>query len=555
MRTFLLSILLASAPLVPAVTQTDTTQPQVQRTGAPVVFSRDTLFWVQTRLGPFAPADRARAIVTRLTRVAGDPLHAKDSVIVSAGEATTDILIGDETITTVTEADAAAAGMSRAELAAERARIIAAAMRGQSIWAIVKAMLIGVLFTLIATAVLVVAIKLMNRFFPVLYAKLHAGRGTRIPSLRIQRLELLSAARVTDALIAIARVVRVAIVVILLFYYVPLVFSFFPWTQNFASTLFSYVVAPVKQVWDALIGYIPNLFYIAVIVAVIYYLLKFVRLFFDGIARGTLQFRGFHTEWADPTYKIARFLVLVFALILIFPYLPGSSSAAFRGVSVFLGVLLSFGSAGAIGNVIAGVVITYMRPFRVGDRVKISDTTGDVIERTLLVTRVRTIKQVDITIPNAMVLASHIINYSSTAKEGGVILHTGISISYDVPWKQVHQLLIDAANRTGGLMKEPAPFVFQTSLDDFYVSYELNVYTETPASMARIYSELHQHIQDTFNEAGVEIMSPHYGAMRDGNQVAIPTDYLPKSYEAPAFRIFPLGGSRVVGGPATGGTA
>jgi small-conductance mechanosensitive channel len=134
-------------------------------------------------------------------------------------------------------------------------------------------------------------------------------------------------------------------------------------------------------------------------------------------------------------------------------------------------------------------------------------------------------------------------------------LHTGISISYDVPWKQVHQLLIDAANRTGGLMKEPAPFVFQTSLDDFYVSYELNVYTETPASMARIYSELHQHIQDTFNEAGVEIMSPHYGAMRDGNQVAIPTDYLPKSYEAPAFRIFPLGGSRVVGGPATGGTA
>jgi small-conductance mechanosensitive channel len=350
-------------------------------------------------------------------------------------------------------------------------------------------------------------------------------------------------------------VVRVAIVVILLFYYVPLVFSFFPWTQNFASTLFSYVVAPVKQVWDALIGYIPNLFYIAVIVAVIYYLLKFVRLFFDGIARGTLQFRGFHTEWADPTYKIARFLVLVFALILIFPYLPGSSSAAFRGVSVFLGVLLSFGSAGAIGNVIAGVVITYMRPFRVGDRVKISDTTGDVIERTLLVTRVRTIKQVDITIPNAMVLASHIINYSSTAKEGGVILHTGISISYDVPWKQVHQLLIDAANRTGGLMKEPAPFVFQTSLDDFYVSYELNVYTETPASMARIYSELHQHIQDTFNEAGVEIMSPHYGAMRDGNQVAIPTDYLPKTYEAPAFRIFPLGGSRVVGGPATGGTA
>jgi small-conductance mechanosensitive channel len=553
MRHFVLVAVLLATGLTPAAAQTDTTSTQAQAAGAPVVFKGDTLVWVQARLGPFGPVDRARAVVDRLTRVSGDPLHAKDSVVVAEGEGSSDILIGDQTITSVTDADAAAAGVPRATLASERAQVIQKAMRGQSIWAIVKALLLGALFTLLATAVLVVAIKLSNRFFPALYARLESWRGSKIPTLRIQRLELLSATRMTDGLIAIAKVLRIGVLVILLFYYVPLVFSFFPWTQNFASTLFSYVAAPVKQAWTALISYIPNLFYMAVIVAVTYYVLKFIRLFFDGIAKGALQFRGFHDEWADPTYKIVRFLVMAFALVVIFPYLPGSGSDAFKGVSVFFGVLLSFGSAGAIGNVIAGVVITYMRPFKLGDRVKIADTTGDVIERTLLVTRVRTIKNVDITIPNAMVLASHIINYSSTARAGGVILHTGVTIGFDAPWKQVHQLLIDAAGRTDNLMKEPQPFVLQTSLDDFYVSYELNVYTEKPHIMAQIYSDLHQNIQDVFNEAGVEITSPHYGAMRDGNRIAIPESYIPKSYEAPAFRLFPLGGSKPTAGPPPAG--
>jgi small-conductance mechanosensitive channel len=545
MRRFILAALLLAARLAPAAAQTDTTRAQAGPSGAPVVFEGDTLFVVQTRLGPFAPADRARAIVERLTRVAGDPLHAKDSALVVEGEGTADILVGDETITTVTDADAAAAGVTRAVLAAERARAIGKAMRGQSVWAIVKAVLVGLLFTAIATAVLVLAIRLLNRAFPALYAKLESWRGTRIPALRIQRLEFLSSARMTDALLGLARVLRVAVVVVLLFYYVPLVFSFFPWTEHFASTLFGYVLAPLKQLGLAFVGYIPNLFYTAVIVVVVRYVLKFVRLFFDGIARGKLRFAGFHEEWAEPTYKIVRFLVLAFALILIFPYLPGSKSDAFKGVSVFIGVLFSLGSAGAIGNVVAGVVITYMRPFRVGDRVKIADTTGDVIERTLLVTRVRTIKNVDISIPNAMVLSSHIINYSSTAREGGVILHTGVTIGYNAPWKQVHALLIEAAGRTANLMKEPRPFVLQTSLDDFYVSYELNVYTDNPRLMAGIYSELHQNIQDVFNEAGVEIMSPHVGALRDGNRIAIPDAYLPKTYQAPSWRI-PFGGPKPV---------
>jgi small-conductance mechanosensitive channel len=303
------------------------------------------------------------------------------------------------------------------------------------------------------------------------------------------------------------------------------VLSFFPWTEPYADRFFDWIVAPLQEIWAAAVGYVPNVFYIAVILAVTYYALRFIRLFFDGLDHGTLVFPGFYPEWAVPTFKIVRFLVLAFALIVVFPYLPGSGSDAFRGVSVFLGVLLSLGSAGAIGNIVAGVVITYMRPFELGDRVKIADTVGDVIERTLLVTRLRTPKHVEVSVPNAMVLSSHIINYSAAAKEGGVILHTSVTIGYDTPWRQVHELLLGAAARTADVLADPKPFVHQTALSDFAVAYEINAYTEHPNRMAAIYSELHQHIQDGFQEAGVQIMSPAYEA--DPPEPKIPPPWVP----------------------------
>lgn len=194
-----------------------------------------------------------------------------------------------------------------------------------------------------------------------------------------------------------------------------------------------------------------------------------------------------------------------------------------------------------ISNVVAGVILTYMRPFQLGDRVKIADTVGDIIEKTLLVTRVRTIKNVDITIPNSLILGAHIINFSSSSfNPPPLILHTSVTIGYDAPWRTVHELLKKAAAATPHILKTPEPFVLQTALNDFYVSYEINAYTDEPNLMATIYSDLHQQIQDTFNEAGLEIMSPHYTQVRDGNKTTIPEEYLPKSYQAPAFRILPF---------------
>ncbi len=533
----------------PLTAQTDTT-PQ-QPTGAAVIVRKDTLFYIHGDLGPFSPAERAAALSRRIEDLARDPLAKGADVRVVDTAGVTDIRLGDVVVMTVTERDAVESGFPRIQVAQQYALQIQEAVRAGEAGASLKSILLGVLWTILATAVLVVLFRIFNWVFPRLYQKLESWRGTRIPSLRIQKLELLSANRLTDTLIGTARILRIVAVVFVLYIYLPLVLSFFPWTRDLSDRLFRYVVDPAGNAWSAFVAYLPSLFAVVVIVIIFRYVLKFIHVFFQGIETGAISLPSFHADWAEPTYKIVRFLVFVFAAIVIYPYLPGSDTAAFKGISVFLGVLISFGSSSAIANVVAGVVMTYMRPFQLGDRVKIADTVGDIVDKTLLVTRVRTIKNVDITVPNAMVLSSHIINYSSTAREGGLILHTGVTIGYDVPWKQVHQLLIDAASRTGGIMKEPKPFVLQTSLDDFYVSYELNAYTDTPNTMARTYSELHQNIQDAFNEAGVEIMSPHYGAMRDGNQVTIPSNYLPKTYEAPAFRLFNLGGAKAGGsGPA-----
>ena len=239
-----------------------------------------------------------------------------------------------------------------------------------------------------------------------------------------------------------------------------------------------------------------------------------MKIFFLGIERETVKIHGFYPEWAKSTYRIISFLVIAFSVVVAFPYVPGSDSLAFKGVSVFVGLLFSLGAQSAVSNVIAGFALTYRRAFLVGDRVKIADFTGDVVETRLQVTTLRTNKNEEIVVPNSMIVNSHVINYSARAREKGLILHTAITIGYDTPWRQVHAMLLMAAGKTSGLLAKPEPFVLQTSLDDFYVAYELNVYTDKPQRMASFYSELHQNILDVFNEYGVQIMSPNYVADR-----------------------------------------
>jgi len=396
--------------------------------------------------------------------------------------------------------------------------------------------------TLLALSLIVIlwlSFKISNWLLRRVNKKLEAWRGTKILPIRIQNYELISAERLTEILKWLAQKVRLVLIIILLYLFIPAVLSLFPLTQGLIRKYLDYILHPILLILNGIIDFIPNLFFIIVVFYIVRYVLKFLRLIFTEIDEKRLTFPGFAREWASPTYKLLRVLIIVLAVVMVSPYLPGFGSPAFQGVSIFFGLLLSLGSTAAIANIVAGISITYMRPFRVGDRVKIADTMGDVIEKTLLVTRVRTIKNVDVTIPNAMVLGSHMINFSALAADNRLIIFTSVTIGYDVPWRHVHDLLKAAAHDTAGIAADPKPFVLQTSLNDFSVTYELNAYTGDVQHLLKVQSDLHQNIQDKFNEAGVEIMSPTYSAIRDGNEATIPEDYLPKAVPLKGFRILP----------------
>ena len=508
---------------------------QLTRVRSPVLFRGDTLFHLDAPLGAFTAAERAAAVTRRLEEaaVSADLLSR---VVAEPGVLGTDLVLDDLVLTTVTEADAEAAGVPRAELASTLATRVDAAL-AQLPPPGLSSLARGAFETLVAVVLLVLLFVALSSGFNRIYRVIEHGAETWVPTLRIQRMEFLSAEQFSHTLMVTARVVRTLITLFVLFFFVPLVLSFFPATESLSERLVGGMLQPVRQIWFGVVDYVPRLLRILVILALTYYTLKLIHLVFDGLRTGRLRMRGFFPDWAEPTYQIIRFLVLAFALILIWPYLPGSDSAGFKGVAAFVGLLITFGSASAISNMIGGVVLTYMRPFQVGDRVRISDTTGDVIEKGLLVTRIRTIKNVNVTIPNSMVLGHHLINYSRAAKREGVILHTTVTLGYDVPWMTVHEALIKAANGTDGILQTPEPFVLQTRLDDFYVAYEINAYSREPNRMAVIYSDLHRNIQDACNEAGIEILSPHFRAQRDGNPLQVPARYVPEGHVPAAFRV------------------
>ena len=529
---------LSEETVTPVVADGDTGELAIPPTA--VKFRGATLFFVRDLLGPMTPEQRALAIEARIEALTKGDASEMDRLEIRDRQQTTDIALGDLVLLTITELDAGPTGRTRQQLAADYTRILKHRLghdfRERSLRGVVQA----ALYTLIATGLFVFLVLMLKLATRRVCLRIASWKGTHIGDLRFQKLEVLPAARVVELIVGAIGFLRFAAISIFSLVYLNAILSFFPWTRAAAKTLFAQLYGAASWVVGGLVGFLPNILYIAAILLVASYGLRFLHLIFREIEKGTVTVPGFYRDWAAPTYKIIRFLFLAFVLVIVFPYLPGSSSPAFQGVSLFLGLLLSLGSTAAVANVVAGIVITYMRPFSVGDRVKIADTMGDVVEKTLLVVRVRTIKNVEITIANAMVLNNHIINFNTCAAEEGLILHTSVTIGYDVPWQKVHELLLGATSSTGNLLSQPEPFVLQTSLDDFYVSYELNVYTNQPQKMARIYSDLHANIQDSFNGAGVEILSPHYRAARDGNMAAIPEDYLPSDYQPPAFRVRPL---------------
>ncbi len=365
-----------------------------------------------------------------------------------------------------------------------------------------------------ATILFVALVYLVHRVYRFAQHKLEAWRRVRKEGLAATAAQIISVDKLASRLALSLSLLRWVAIALLFVRYASFLLEQFQETAAAGHWIVEVVLMPFKRIYDSFVAYIPDLFQLVAVIVTTRYLLVLVHKLFMAVESGAIKIKGFYPDWAEPTYKLVRFFIFALALVAIFPYLPGASSPAFQTVGVFLGVVFSLGSSSVVANALSGVILTYMRALSVGDRVKIGETFGDVVERTLLVTRVRTILNEIVTVPNNVLLSGQIVNYSAMAEEGRLMLAANVTIGYDAPWPRVHEALEEAAKRTPLVLSDPKPYVLQTALDDYFVRYELNVTVREAHRSQFIQSDLHQNIQETFREAGIELLSPMYNTVR-----------------------------------------
>jgi small-conductance mechanosensitive channel len=476
---------------------------------APVIIDGVELFRVSGSAS-LPSAERAHSVSARIIAAAHDSGIVPAAVTTRPIEGRIDIVAGDRHLVAVVAADASLEGLSLADAALLRAMRIREALTryraDRSHESIAKALLTTTLAVAIAALLLLGGI----RGFRLAFDALERRYRSRMHSLTIQSFEVVRADSIWRGMKSVLGTLRILFIVAIVYALCALSLREFPWTRGLADNLVQFVVEPLQSMGMAVLRYLPKLAFLVVLVVVIRYVLKLMGLFFDAVRAGRVPLRGFDAEWARPTYQIVRILIVLLALVIAYPYLPGSGSAAFQGLSIFAGLMLSLGASSAMASIIAGYTVTYRRAFRVGDRITVGEYTGEVTEVRLMVTHLRTTKNEEVVVPNSVVLQSHVVNYSKLAKTHGLILHTTVSIGYEIPWRQVEAMLLLAAERTGLLLNQPPPFVLERALGDFAVSYELNVCVESATAMPERYAALHRNILDVFNEYGVQIMTPAY---------------------------------------------
>ena len=490
--------------------------------GSPVMVDGDTLFYLYTKKGGQTALQRAQEAGEAI-EVIGKKINLNpDRVYIENTDIFSDIMYDSEVLVSFTDADAMWEGISRDSLVANRKQMVVDKfheMKSQyGMWRMVK----SVLYCLLVLVAQCLLYQFTSWGFRRIDKRILRLKETTLKPITIQSYEILNTEKQVKLLLVASRLVKFLVVILQLLISLPIIFGIFPSTKGLALQLLDYFLVPIKKIFFGVIGYIPNLISIFVIWFAIKWLVRLTHYVAQEIEKGNLKFNNFYPEWAMPTFNIVRILLYTFMIAMIYNYLPGSDSGVFQGISVFVGIIISLGSSTLIANLMAGLVITFMRPFRIGDRIKLNDTVGDIIEKTPLVTRVKTPKNEIVTVPNSFVMSSLTTNYSSSAQEYGLIIHTDVTFGYEVPWQQVHQLMIQSALATPHIEAEPRPFVLQTKLDDWYVVYQINAYTRHPEKMSAIYSDLHQNILDIFHEAGIEVMSPHFMGVRQCEQPFIP---------------------------------
>ncbi|MEO6527027.1 MAG: mechanosensitive ion channel domain-containing protein [Gemmatimonadaceae bacterium] len=463
-------------------------------------------------LGPARPQERASAAVQRFA--AATAREVPDSVSVLATSAGQLVRLGSVGLFVLTSADldpeSGETPSQAAAAAAARVRTVSNLVReSRSLPLLLRALAFALLATLLFLG------------FLRLLVVARRGAAQRVPNataaglndIRLRGFTLLRAEQVIGTLQRGMSLVAWVVGFIAAYLWLTFVLTRFAYSWPWGEALGTYLSTTVKTLALGALTAVPGLFTVVLIVAVTRWLARIVHGFFDAVEARTVEAPWVHPETANPTRRIAVALLWLFAIVVAYPYLPGSGSDVFKGISVFAGLILSLGSSGVMNQAMSGLVLMYSRALKPGDYVLVGDTEGTVTELGMLSTKVLTSKGEVVTLPNAVVAGGKVTNYSRHAEgHGGILLHTAVTIGYDTPWRQVQGMLLTAADRTPGLADEPASFVLQTALSDFYVEYQLNVPLVEPHRRIAVLSTLHGHIADVFNEYGVQITSPHYVA-------------------------------------------
>lgn len=515
-----IQLLINNEKNTPSITNSSTTnEKEIEKLrnkmrGRPIVFEKDTLYYLYTSYGPYDIDTRVKYVEEKLKELYNDPYFVADSIKIKPAGDYLSVMYNDKTITGISMVDALWENSSQTELAQRYANIIKNTIVKYKEQNSLKSVLIRLAELLLVLFIAFILVWAINRLFDFLKKITLNSEHRFLTSIRIRNYDFIKKPGIVKALVKLLAILRIVFLLFLLITIIPLIFDIFPSTQYLSKIIVQWISEPIKNVAIAIIGYLPHLFYIVIIAVITRYVLKILRFFALEIERGILKIKGFHPEWAHTTYVLARMMLWVLALVIMFPHLPGSDSDAFKGISVFLGVLISLGSSSAISNAIAGIVISYMRPFQVGDWIKSGEIIGAVIEKNALVTRLKTINNEDITIPNSAILSSATMNFTSIGKEIGLALNVQVKVRYDYSDNLVEELLIEAALKTNGISPKPHPYIFQISLSELNAVYELNAYTFHPENMYFIKSDLTKNIQSTFRQANIEIFSTQYVEIR-----------------------------------------
>ncbi|MGJ8586159.1 MAG: mechanosensitive ion channel family protein [Marinosulfonomonas sp.] len=486
---------------------------------APVIVEGETLFNV--RGSSALPAkERAEKIVQRMLVVAELPKTATITYSIEDNEFGRAILANGRTITIATHADAEMDAFDIDLVAALHLEAIQSAIEkyrsDRSDSARVESALVAVAWTVVFLIVTFLfsrwrekAAMAFSRATERYFSRFEKATGSVIRGRAI--------GKITGFFVQIALWIGY---LFLLYYYLSFVLLSFAETRPIAQILLTYVSEPLINVIIGFFSYLPNLITLAIIAFVARLFIRGARVLMENIEAGTIKLENFEPHWITPTFNIARVAIIAVAVVFAYPHLPGADSKAFQGLTILAGIMVSLGSNTVVSNMMAGLFVLYRRSTNIGDRIKVGEQVGDVVEIRLMETLIKSIKNEMISIPNAQLLNSEVVNYSRKIDGNGLMLHTTVGIGYEEPQEKIEAMLIEAANRTRDLRKSPKPFVLVTALADYAVNYQINGFTTRGASLPRILSDLHRNIITVFNENEVQIMTPSYMADPEEAKIA-----------------------------------